>query len=199
MLTTEQTDLAQRLRDGDQQALNDVLRLFGPMILNVMVRRYENVLREPDIEDVMSIGLFRLWKNRSRFDDNKASLKVWFFRIVENAARDVLRHGWHKARQLEVNSEAALTGVFDVSSNGHAARASPTSEQMALREVVAELPERQRYIVMADATAREDVANSQLLGEELGIPAASVRVYRKRALDRIRKELRQRGYDVPET
>ncbi|MEZ6128102.1 MAG: sigma-70 family RNA polymerase sigma factor [Planctomycetaceae bacterium] len=201
MQITEQADLAQRLLDDDEQALDDILRSFGPVILVVLTRRYENVLKEPDIEDVMSIGLFRLWVNRARFNSSKASLKVWFYRIVENAARDVLRYGWHKARLLEVHSDAALLGIADPSSNGHseATRASPTDEQLALREIVAQLPERQQYIVMADAAAKDGVASSQLLGDELGIPASSVRVYRKRALDRIRDEFSKRGHDVPET
>ena len=181
------------------------------MILVVLTRRYQSVLRETDIEDVMSIGLFRLWKNRARFDCRRASLKVWFFRIVENAARDVLRHGWHKARLLEVTGDAAVPGLADASSNGRANRRQqhrndessraqddvPTNLQLDLREIVAELPERQRFIVMADATAKEGVASSQLLGEELGVPASSVRVYRKRAMDRIRTELAKRGHDVP--
>ncbi len=201
MQMTEQADMAQRLLDGDEQALDDILRTFGPMVLVVLTRRYENVLKEPDIEDVMSIGLFRLWVNRARFNSSKASLKVWFFRIVENAARDVLRHGWHRARLLEVNSDAALLGVIDASANGRpeAAKPLPTDEQLALREIVAQLPERQRYIVMADAAAKDGVASSQLLGDELGIPASSVRVYRKRAMDRIRDEFVKRGHDVPGT
>jgi RNA polymerase sigma factor (sigma-70 family) len=209
MQTTEQADMAERLLDNDEQVLDDVLRAFGPMLLVVLTRRYRNVLREADIEDVVSIGLFRLWINRSRFDRRKASLKVWFFRIVENAARDVLRHGWHKARQLEVNSEPALLGATDASGNGQIRRHPPDAElvsstdkeptnlQLDLREIVAELPDKQRFIVMADASAKEGVAASQLLGDELNVPAATVRVYRKRAMDRIRTELAKRGHDVP--
>ncbi len=211
MQTTEQTDLAQRLLDNDEQALDDVLRQFGPMVLVVLTRRYQSVLRETDIEDVISIGLFRLWTNRARFDRRKASLKVWFFRIVENAARDVLRHGWHKARLLEVSSDSALLGATDASSNGHAKKTqylpdaelrgssdrAPTNLQLDLREIVAELPERHRHIVMADAAAKEGVASSKWLGAELGVPGSTVRVYRKRAMDRIRSELARRGHDVP--
>jgi RNA polymerase sigma factor (sigma-70 family) len=213
MQTTEQADLAQRLLDNEEQALDDVLRLFGPAVLVVLTRRYQSVLRETDIEDVISIGLFRLWTNRARFDRRKASLKVWFFRIVENAALDVLRHGWHKARLLEVGSDSALLGATDASSNGHAREHSqgadaelpavsepaPTNLQLDLREIVAELPARQRYIVMADAAAREGVAASTLIGDELGVPGSTVRVYRKRAMDKIRSELAKRGHDVPST
>ncbi|MEZ6062210.1 MAG: sigma-70 family RNA polymerase sigma factor [Planctomycetaceae bacterium] len=199
--------MAQRLLNDDEHVLEDILRAFGPVILAVMSRRYADVLRETDIEDVISIGLFRLWTHRRRFDSQKSSLKVWYFRIVENAARDVLKHGWHKARLLEVNTEFALTGAVNASSNGHGDPAviSPvaadnrdlTPLQLDLRDIVAELPESQRTIILADAASKDGTASSQHLGEELNIPASTVRVYRKRALDRIRKELAARGHDPP--
>jgi len=204
MQVTEQADFTQRLLDDDEQVLEDILRAFGPMILAVMSRRYHHVLRESDIEDALSIGLYRLWKNRSRFDDQKASLKVWYFRIVENAARDVLKHGWHKTRQLEVDNEFALTGAADTSSNGHgeipdhARSRDPTPLQLDLKDIVAELPESQRRIILADAASKNGTASSQHLSEELNIPPSTVRVYRKRALDRIRRELTARGHEPPQ-
>ena len=71
--------------------------------------------------------------------------------------------------------------------------------QADLREIVASLSDTQRAIVLADAAARDSTACSRTVGEELGLPAATVRVYRKRAMDRIRNELRLRGHDVPES
>ncbi len=208
MQMTEQADLGQRLLENDEQVLDEILRTFGPMIFRILSQRYCGVLRETDVEDAMSIGLFRLWKNRTRFDASRASLKVWFFRITENAAKDALKHGWQKARMMEVGGTAGLLGIADGSDNGHAergdrivtdtTRASPTNVQLDLREVVADLSEKQRYIVMADAAAKDGVASSQLLGDELGVPASTVRVYRKRAMDRIKTELARRGHDVPE-
>ncbi len=202
MPVTEQLDLAQRLLQDDEQVLEDVLRAFGPPILAVLGQRYRDVLRSQDIEDVLSIGLFRMWTNRAKFDANKASLKVWLFRIVENAARDVLRHGWHKARSMEVTGELALIGAKQPEPKSHDdieanKQKPPSALQMELREIVAGLSDSQRYIVMADAATRDGTACSRTLGEELGMPAATVRVYRKRAMDKIKKELRARGHEVP--
>lgn len=210
MQTTEQASLAQRLLANDEQVLDEVMRTYGPVILGVLTRRYRSVLRETDIEDVMSIGLFRLWQHRSRFDARQASLKVWFFRIVENAARDVLRLGWHKARMLEVSSESAVPGMTEAKCRttgpvlpaeefSDAVDHVPTSLELDLRDIVAELPQKQQLIVMADAATRTGTASSQRLGDELDLPPATVRVYRKRAMDRIRSQLSKRGYDVPGT
>ena len=197
MPSTEQADLAQRLLDDDEQVLDDILRTYGPSLLAMLGSRYQGVMCQADLEDVLSIGLFRLWKSRHRFDRDKSSLKVWFFRILESATRDVLRLGWQKARSLEVGSEFQLSHAIDHRNNGHARPATPSEVQLQLREIVAELPETQRRIIIADAAARDETASSRLLATELGISDSTVRVYRKRAMDRIRDELRQRGYEVP--
>ena len=200
MPSTEQADLAQRLLDDDGQVLEDILRTYGPSVVAVLGSRYRGVLCKADLDDMLSIGLFRLWSGRHRFDPNKSSLKVWFFRIVESATRDVLRLGWQKARSMEIGSEFQLSHAVDHRGNGHArpaSRSTPSEEQLQLREIVAELPEMQRKIIIADAATRDETASSRLLANELGISDSTVRVYRKRAMDRIRDELRQRGYEVP--
>ena len=112
MPSTQQPDLSERLLADDEQVLEDVLRTFGPPIRAVLCRKYRGVLSGEDIEDVLAIGLFRFWVNRRRFDERKGTLRVWFFRIVDNAARDVLKHGWHKARRLEAAVEPAVLATF---------------------------------------------------------------------------------------
>lgn len=213
MATTEQTDLARRLQANDQLVLDELLRIFGNTVLALLRRQFRGVLREEDFEDVVSIGLFRVWVNRQRFDELQASLQVWFYRICENAARDVLKLGWQKARSLEVPSELAMAHVnspadFDPAWSSpnpasetvacHAARPSvpePSAVHLDLKEILAELPQVQRVILLADAAARDAIACSQRLGDELGIPASTVRVYRKRALDRVRREMTSKGYN----
>lgn len=198
MLLSPPADLGERLRAADEDVLADVLQEFGPAVSAVLRQRYEGVLDAADVEDVISIGLFRLWNSRARYDSAKSSLKVWFFRIVDNAARDVLKFNWHKARTMEVGTEPrALAGYSDPRRNGHAeSNTGPLSRRsVLLKEILADLPERQRRIVMADALARDRVASSEFLAKELDMPASSVPVYRKRAMDKIRREMRKRGVE----
>lgn len=196
-------DLAARLRQHDESALEGLLRTEGPAVHRVLAQKFVSVLREADIDDVLSIALFRLWRARERYDAAKGSLRLWFFRIAENAARDVLRHGWHKARRLEV-SGTGIEAVARQSAEGNgrpparpgalASDSKTTCElKTALREILDRLPEAQRRIVLADACCRDGVASSQHLASELNLSAASVRVYRKRALEAIRAELTRRG------
>ena len=204
MLNTEQTDLAERLLNDDERALEDLLRTFGPNIMALMKQRYWGVLCEQDLEDIISIGLFRLWTARKRFDSTRGSIQVWFFRIVENAVRDVLRLGWQKARQLELQNDLQLQHAVTEPVNGCSkhittesqhARSPPTRLTLDLKEIIDQLPEAQRQIITADSIARDDVASSVWLAEELSMNPSTIRVYRKRAMDRIRKRLRERGHD----
>ena len=190
-------DLGAQLRAGDEAVLDAILQTHGPPILSLLRHRFVGRLTATDFEDVLAVALFRVWQNRLRFDPMLASLRVWFFRIAENIARDVLKHGWQKARQLEQSVEPTwLAMTIDHRTiddgiepdNGVALRIAPDE----LRELLAMLPASQRYIVLADANSPDGTIASQDLAEELGIPAATVRVYRRRALERLRQEIEQR-------
>lgn len=185
-------DLGLRLRAGDEDVLEAILCAHGPPIAALLKLRLSWQFSATDLEDVLAMALFRLWQHRERFDPSKASLRVWFFRIAENIARDVFKHGWHKARQLErIYELEALADVPDPRSDHDPIDVEPvlTLPIQQLREVIALLPEAQRLIVLADAASREGIVPSQDLSKELGIPASTVRVYRRRALERLRKEL----------
>ncbi len=195
-------DLGTRLRAGDEDVLEVILRTHGPPILTLLRQRFVGPLTSTDLEDVLAAALFRMWQHRARFDPTLASLRVWFFRIAENMARDVLKHGWHKARQLELSTEPIqlaevidrrlLQGESDVCGEDDPAWAQRIPSEQ-LRELLALLPENQRRIVLADADSRDGVVASHDLAKELGIPPSTVRVYRRRALERLRREIEERG------
>ena len=207
MSLTQQPDLGERLLAADEETLAEILRLYGPSVGAVLCARFHGVLNASDIDDVLSIALFRLWQARENYDARKSSLRVWFLRIAENAARDVLKFGWYKARRREVSTDPPrLAEHADARKNG---RADHSSESLKtnlldhpshsdLREILADLPETQRRILLADALSRDRVASSEFLAAELDIPATSVPVYRKRAIEKVRKALRRRGHDVPD-
>lgn len=203
MNRSEADDLGARLQAGDESVLEELLRAHGPPVLALLRRRVNGTLTEADFEDVLAAALFRLWTHRQRFDAAKASLRAWFFRIAENVARDVLKHGWQKARQLERTIDFELVETAEsresTSSTDDGSRATESTSVLhltneLLHELLALLPDLQRRIVLADAQSREGTAASQQLAAELGIPASTVRVYRQRALQRLRLEFQRRGF-----
>lgn len=188
-MTTDCSGLAQRLIDGDESVLRDILRQLAPAIGGALRQRYCGVLNDSDVEDVLAMGVFRMWSSRDRFDPSRGSLRVWFFRIADNAARDILKHGWHKSRAMEAVFEPQhLSSLPDSRNNGHQPVNGEANREviLQLREILNSLPEAQRQIILADAQSRDGKASATDLSTELGIPASTVRVYRKRALERIR-------------
>ena len=67
-----------------------------------------------------------------------------------------------------------------------------------VRELIQQLPEKQRKIIWADALSRSGNIPADDLARELDIPPGTVRVYRKRALDKLRALLTEHGL-APET
>ncbi len=199
--------LAMALLDNDESVLGEILRLYGPHIFELLHNRFTKrlgVLRYEDIEDAVSLALGKLWKARAKYDDSKQSIRVWFYKIAERVALDILKHGWYKARRLEENLDKdRLDEIPDrVETDGASTKAGETrkmaKEASDLKIVVKKLSNVQRAIVMADAACRDGNASNEHLADELGIPAANVRVYRWRAYATIRKELRKLGHDIPE-
>jgi len=176
--------------------LEDILRMHGPPIVALLKLKLGGWFNSDEFEDVLAEALFRVWQQRARYDALKSSLRVWLFRIAENFARDVLKHGWHRARCLELAFEPEhLALLEDRQVVPDVADSEPTLSVPidVLRELLAILPEAQRRIVQADADSPEGLLPSQVLADELGIPASTVRVYRRRALERLRRELTERG------
>src|SRR5947209_8750141 len=96
-------EMTAKLLRGDEQVLEEILRSLGPAVRALLCQKYRGSQTPEDIEDVLAIALYRLWRGRHLYRPDKASLPVWFYRIADNVVKDVLRSGWHKARRMEVH------------------------------------------------------------------------------------------------
>ncbi len=180
-------------RGAAEHALGELLAAHRTAVAGVLRRRYAGALGAADIDDVVAAASARMWR---RVDElpRLRSPRAWFLRVADNVARDVLRYGWHRARQLEVAGDPEWLGSFPDQTRALPEPVAAASPQLVrtLREIVAALPDVQRRIVWADALNPDGPVESGLLAKELGIPPGTVRVYRKRGLDRIRRELEKR-------
>jgi len=195
--------LGMRLLESDEDVIKDILRKFGPQICGFLWQKYDGVFNTADIEDVLAVAIFRLWQARENYDESKGSVRVWFFKIADNAAKDVLKLGWRQAKNLEVNPDLQEVEDFHFSETNTAlvGIASKNEQDVKklkdLSKIIKNLPDKERYIVMADARSPEGKADTGYLADELGIPTGTVRVYRKRAMDKIKEEFRKLGYQLP--
>ena len=176
--------------DAEKQ-LETLIRDHASAVRDILIPRYRGGLTPADIDDVVATASHRLWKHRAEFCKLR-SPRAWFVRIADNVARDVLRYGWHKARQLEVAAEKSFLESLTPAEQDIAPEADPALVEK-IRIAVEALPENQRRIVWADALCADGNIAAEDLARELGIPKGTVRVYRKRALDKLRKILTDQG------
>jgi RNA polymerase sigma factor (sigma-70 family) len=199
----QNTRLAIALLEGNESALEDILRLYGPDVSKLLHAKYTlrlRVLTYEDIEDIVIIALHRLWEARDNYDDRQGTLQAWFYCIADNVAKDVEKHGWDKARKLEwrPGKEWLEQNLKCAAPEPAEAEEEEESQEMRdLRTVVNNLPDVQRRIILADSIAREEVAASAGVAADLGIPVAYVKVYRKRGMATIRREMRKLGHNIP--
>jgi RNA polymerase sigma factor (sigma-70 family) len=171
--------------------LEVIIRDHASAVRDILIPRYRGGLTPSDIDDVVATASHRLWRHRAEFSKLR-SPRAWFVRIADNVARDVLRYGWQKARQLEVAAEKSYLESFPPTAQVEAAEIDPQLVEK-IRVAVERLPENQRKIIWADALSRDGNIPAEDLARELGIPPGTVRVYRKRALDKLRKLLTEQG------
>ena len=196
--TMPATDAEVRLEAAlDERALEAMLQAYGGQIKGVLLQRYATAFGAADVDDIMAVAAERLWHNRDKFDPNKGGLKAWYFRIADNTAKDVLRIGWFKARKLEVVVDQgaldALAAAGEESIDAGGVVACGTTQDSAAREVLLKvlggLPEPQRRILWADALSSSGPVPTIDLARELKLSRGTVRVYRAKALARLREEL----------
>jgi RNA polymerase sigma factor (sigma-70 family) len=197
MARTTNDALGRRLLGGDQEVLEEILLALGPPIRRRVAHRYRGLLRPDEIEDIVLAVVERVWTEREEYDPEKGCLGAWVQGIANHVALEVVNSKWCKRRKREVEVSPSRLATFeDWHSHGPAGEEVDKGESLEwklLSEALAKLPERQRYILLADACSPEGKAVSQDLARELNISSSAVRVYRKRVYDKVRAELERRG------
>jgi RNA polymerase sigma-70 factor (ECF subfamily) len=190
----------QRFLDGDENVLGELVRVLGPAIEAMLALRFP--LLRPYAEDLLVDSLYRMWVHRQQFDPARGSLYAWWSGIAQNAAQDLLRAGWQQARAHESGlggswiEERAPSGVpFPADSASQ--EAPPLSdEERVFWEVFDTLPEGDRRILLYHALVNGEGHWAADLAGEMGLSAGAIRVRRLRSCERVRSEMRRRGFTV---
>ena len=75
---------------------------YFPKIYNFIFYR---LLSREDTEDLVSEVFFKVAKNLDRFDEGKAKLKTWIYRIAQNTLID-----FYRSRKIETSLDDEETG-----------------------------------------------------------------------------------------
>ena len=173
------------LREGDEEAYETVVRIYGGRLLAVARRILRN---EEDARDALQDGFLQAFKAIGGFE-SESRLSTWLHRIVVNASLMKLRH---KKRKAEPVIENLLPRFLN---DGHHADPGPAWKESTqellerqetrefVRESIDHLPEDSRNVLLLRDIEGLD---TQQTAEMLGISGGAV----KTRLHRARQALR---------
>ena len=181
MMTTSETGLLERLRDGDNVAYEELVRENTPRLLAVARRFLRN---EEDARDAVQEGFVSAFKALPRFEGG-SKISTWLHRIVVNASLMKLRT---KKRKPERSIEDLLPAYKE---DGHpeeffepwretgADAASREEERDLVRKAIDRLPDNYRNVLLLrDIEGVDTAETAQLL--DLTPGAVKTRLHRAR-------------------
>jgi RNA polymerase sigma-70 factor (ECF subfamily) len=138
LVAQEDGRLAGRLMARDEDALREVIRLYGGVV-NGMARR---VLAEPSLaEEVAQDAFLALWRRPGAFDPERGSLRAFLTSIARNKAIDLVRRE-EAAKRAKDSLLAEVSG--EPRPRGFEARVEERSEVV---DALQRLPEAQRHAI----------------------------------------------------
>lgn len=174
--------LAVRLKNKDQKAFEQVIEKYTPLVSTVIYNVSRGSLSKEDIEETVTDVFLTLWKNADHIIDDK--LKGYICRIAKTRALNKISSV--SAHQLLNIDDYDPEDDFSVS-------AEVESKQLAdeLREIISEMemPDREiivRYYYYSQNTAK--------IAEVLQLNINTVKSKLRRARDKIKSKLIERGY-----
>ncbi len=131
-------DRIQRLREGDEEAFEQVVTQFGSMVVNLSFRFIGN---KPDAEDVTQDVFIKFWKNINSYK-GESSLKTWIYRITVNESLNFVR-------RKKINSFIGLLESAILPSE-HSSEDSliKKEESNLVRKAIRALPKNQRIAII---------------------------------------------------
>ena len=189
-------EAAHRLGQGDSGALAQILDLAGPPVSARLSARFGSLLSGPDIEDILSETLSRLWGHRGGYDPNRGHFLAWVYAIARNLAVDLLRQ---RTRRQEAPLPRELEGKEPSDRTAPGAPAGHAERSRMLRrlhKILQDLPEEDYDILMAFARSEGRGHWAAEAAAHLGMTPNFVRVRKNRLVKRIRQRLQDTASPV---
>lgn len=175
--------LAERMRDGDREALGAFYDLYASQAFAVAVRVLGDQFAA---EDVVHDAFVAVWQRMDQFDADRGSLRAWLLTIVRNRAIDRLR-GRRPTIPVESADEQSL---LRTSPNPTWELTLERISRVELRGVLATLPNEQREAIelayFGGRTYRE-------IAEMTGVPEGTASGRLRLGLAKLRKGLSETG------
>lgn len=168
-----------RLKAGDDAALNSLMERHAGKLLTYLVRCLQN---EDDAADAAQETFVKVYRSRARFDARQR-FSTWLYTIAANLVKD--RYRWRsRHRQVSLDAENDVAGdSFRDSLPGSDPlpheRAEAEERSKIIRRAVAALPEELRQpLILAEYEERSHAEIGTILG--CSAKAVETRIYRAR-------------------
>lgn len=172
MNTTTEEKIIYLLQKGDSYALNLLYEYYSDSLYGVILKITKN---EEIAEDALQETFIKVWKNAHKYDQEKAKLFTWLFRIARNTAIDKLRsfnNRFHKEIQID-KSDVYILPTSNIN-----------QDVLDLKEHVGRLDE--RYQIVLRALFFEGMTQQEA-SEELDIPLGTIKSRLKIGLRELKK------------
>ena len=158
---------------GDRDAFSRLFAHFAPRVKSYLLRQGSS---PSQAEDIAQETLALLWRKAGLFDPEKASASTWIFRIARNQMIDRIRR--RKRPELDPN-DPLLTPAAEPAPDR---QASKQEDIAAVRSALAELPEKQRAVIMLSFFEEDP---HPAIAEKLQLPIGTVKSRIRLALARL--------------
>jgi RNA polymerase sigma-70 factor (ECF subfamily) len=199
--TDSDAALMLRVKDGDQQAFEQLVEKYKHPIVNVIFRMLHDL---DEAEDLAQNVFIRVFQSAARYEVS-AKFSTWIFTIARNLClNEIRRRGRHPAQSLESSQtddeEQAPRQYQDVKTFSPPQAFLQKELEQKIQQALGELPEKQR---MAIALCQEDELSYEEIAEVLScsLPATKSLIHRGRETlkAKLKPYLRSGAWEEPET
>ena len=175
--------LAQRIKKGDETALEEVTRKFTPLVSTIISNIAGGCFGTEDLEEVTADTFITLWYNRKRIQTDK--LKGFICCIAKNKAKNKIRSNLRHQKVVSID-EMDFESDLDVPQ-----KIDDRSLSEALIKALDEIGEPDKEIIIRHYYYYQ---SSTIISEKMQMNADTVKSRIRRAREKLKKLLTERGY-----
>jgi len=175
----DHTQLGERFRNGDEQALAEAYAHWGSLVYTLAVRSLGDY---GDAEDVTQKVFIAAWRGRESFHPHQARLPAWIVGICRHTLADA--HEARARRRRMTEAVAADTALVALARQPEESDA--VVDRLVLGEELSKLPAVPQQVMRL---AFYDNLTHLEIADALGLPLGTVKSHIRRSLGRLRTRL----------